>query len=233
MQIPEYLLAVGAYWLELAGGCAVLTLVGLWERYRSRPISWRLYLGLVAVFVFAATFTAWKQKADALAATTDSLERTRRLLDRSEVETQRWRSVADDRDRANADLRRGLTALEAALHANPVDVHLTMSGGRTSVETSNRRNCRAKLSELLTEGSALKIKLEADDAFENDVKAWYARTQTYLDGSAPDASFGARFRRSPPVLKNMNSIDQHGRDMRVWIDGRIDALTRLVEELRD
>src|SRR5258708_12695559 len=104
MQIPEYLLAVGAYWLELAGGCAVLTLVGLWERYRSRPISWRLYLGLVAVFVFAATFTAWKQKADALAATTDSLERTRRLLDPSAVETHRCPSLPTDPDSPNPDL---------------------------------------------------------------------------------------------------------------------------------
>jgi hypothetical protein len=61
-DIGTYLAAVWEHWKLLAGGCALIVLLGLWERHKEKTLDWKLYLILLGLLFVWACFLAWRDE---------------------------------------------------------------------------------------------------------------------------------------------------------------------------
>lgn len=89
------------------GGAALITILGIVERLRSRPIPLRLYTFLMLLFVFYASFLAWRDERDSAM----SLQAAKTKAD----------SLLAEGDRQIHELS---GKLQAAFQARPVEVKI-------------------------------------------------------------------------------------------------------------
>ncbi len=61
----SFLYAVGSNWGALVTGGVLIGILGVFERWRNRPLSWRAYRWIAAGAVFVACYFAWLAEHDA------------------------------------------------------------------------------------------------------------------------------------------------------------------------
>jgi hypothetical protein len=62
MSFADFVLSILAHWGALMTGGAIIAFLGLWERWRSKPLSWALYKWIAVLFVLFAVFLAWNDE---------------------------------------------------------------------------------------------------------------------------------------------------------------------------
>lgn len=61
----SFLIAVASNWGTLVTGGVLIGLLGVFERWRNRPLAWRAYRWIAAGAVFVACYFAWSTEHDA------------------------------------------------------------------------------------------------------------------------------------------------------------------------
>jgi hypothetical protein len=62
-DILAYLLALADHWIQLLTGGAITGLLGLYERWKQKPVSiWFYFKGVLTVFFLLASFLAWQEQ---------------------------------------------------------------------------------------------------------------------------------------------------------------------------
>jgi hypothetical protein len=168
-EIVVFIWAILSHWGELSTGGIIVASVGVFERWRNRPIPWRLSVCLMAAFLLGAIFMAWQdeyRKNQGLAARTSQLDRT-----------------SQDKDRRIADLQSKLETL-------------TLQATQTGHDAEHRREVRKDVGKFLAEGNTLRDKCTSgifEPPCNSKWRNWKRNVELYLQANL-DSSYADRFR---------------------------------------
>ena len=127
--LMSFLAAVFSQWLVLMGGAALITILGILERFRGKDVSVRLYLGIMALFVLYACFLAWRDERIAVTACSGQLTDAKK-----EIVAQK--QLITDCDKTTKDREQLIQQLQGklidAVSARPVEVKLPPSAAETA-----------------------------------------------------------------------------------------------------
>ncbi|MBI2988500.1 MAG: hypothetical protein HYY45_17195 [Deltaproteobacteria bacterium] len=120
----SFLWAVASHWLVLMGGAAVITLLGIFERLRGKDISVRLYIVLMLLAVFYASFLAWVGQRENTGSVQRELQESRTRYAALQAEKAKLDEVVEGKDRRIQELS---DKLQDAIRTRPVEVKVESS----------------------------------------------------------------------------------------------------------
>jgi hypothetical protein len=85
----QFLVAVSRRWYLLVSGGVVITAIGVFERYSETDVALSFYTILLALFIVAAAYLAWR----------DEKQKAARLLGENEYFMAEWNAMQDERGR--------------------------------------------------------------------------------------------------------------------------------------
>ena len=78
----SFIAGVLNHWVELMSGGIITVVVALFERHKTKTVSWRWYIRLIVLFVFMACFLAWRDEHKALGEAKKELNETKLTLEK-------------------------------------------------------------------------------------------------------------------------------------------------------